>query len=80
MIVGGYTLDLYCDDQEHAGYTLDSGRTMVQTASGETSYLQDRFAGRTKAITYANAKAYGWKFLNAHEVRCPFCVARRKGA
>lgn len=78
MIVGGYTLDLYCDDPKHHGFTLDSGRHLVYLSDGATIDLIDSFVGRTDRECRKQARETGWIFKRDREVVCPFCAKRKE--
>ena len=65
MIVGGYTLHLYCDRDPCGLSPLDS--------PGE-------FSGTTKRVAYREARDAGWKIGRNDTVTCPTCVlAIRRG-
>jgi hypothetical protein len=69
MIVGGYTLHLYCDDPRHPHDTRRGAIVDV----GE-------FHGSTKGVAIRQATDAGWIFYREggeRKVRCPRC--RRKG-
>lgn len=69
MIVSGYTLHLYCDDDGHPWDTTPG----ALTEPGE-------FSGRTGAIAMSEARAVGWRFYREGgemKCRCPECDRRR---
>lgn len=69
MIVGGYTLDLYCDHKDHKPGTISS--------SGE------QFFGETFSQCKRLASRAGWKFSrnkSPAEAYCPACVKKKPRA
>lgn len=67
MIVGCYTLDLYCDDPEHA-------RPIGMLIGAPFQYT-----GRTRTGCVQEAKADGWKLQDrADRAICPACARRRR--
>lgn len=58
MIVGGYTLDVYCQLMKLRPHTYTEG--------------QDSFYASSKKSAYAMARGAGWHFLNK-DVTCPEC-------
>lgn len=71
-VVGGYTLDLYCDNADDAGishYRAESGLYVLHQR------VEDQFAGNTFADTSRQAKTYGWKLSSDRRFAlCPVCV------
>lgn len=65
MIVGCYTMDLYCDASDHKS---------VATRRGGWQYT-----GETAGECKRKAKADGWKFHRDGEVSCPECAKAMKG-
>lgn len=57
MVIGGYTLDLYCDCKACAAIT-----SLTEYRSEATGFRQ--FAGQTNAECMRNAMKRGWKFYN----------------
>lgn len=64
MIVGGYTLDLYCRNHPTSGGSL-------HTSWGEEGVAQ--FTGRSVSGCRGLARRAGWRFV-AGDVLCPACV------
>lgn len=77
MIVGGYTLHLYCDDPAHKGFRGEQA-TYVYTDNG-TVRLQDEFAGHNEQAARRAARQDGWVFRR-DTVFCPECMKRRERA
>jgi hypothetical protein len=74
MIVGGYTLHLYCDHPGHNGWSYE-GKHYVRTEHNpHGEHLQDEFAGNNERDARANARAWGWVFQRERRVICPFCA------
>lgn len=68
MIVGGYSLHLYCDDQQHQQCI-------------ETQFQNHQFAGPTKTEALKEAKAAGWSVYQKADIAiCPHCNKRRFGS
>lgn len=72
MIVGGYTLDLYCDfpdeSWEHRGYSAAPGGGFAQFIHDENG------AGARKM-----ARRAGWKFeRGGMRVICPSCIQKER--
>lgn len=57
MVIGGYTLDLYCDCKACAAITL-----LTEYRSEETGFRQ--FSGQTNGECIRTAKQSGWKFYS----------------
>lgn len=76
MVVGGYTLDLYCDAEDS---WMD--RTMQfnhHYAMGFQGFGTDQFTGETQAECRAQAKKKGWLIeRGGMRAMCPIC--RRAG-
>lgn len=69
MIVGGYTLHLYCDF--HEGDEWDKAHGYPETPAD--------FAGRNEAICFTAARAAGWKVYRLqYKAKCPICVKEKK--
>lgn len=67
-IVGGYTLDLYCDDDNH-NYDY------------EASMSNASFAVYNQKRCYQIARSHGWIIKTKdNKAYCPSCVNRRKKA
>lgn len=67
MIVGGYTLHLYCDGEPCKG-----GPSI--TLEHQYSFQFADFAGHNEADTKQQARKAGWRFSNC-KVYCPACNA-----
>ena len=64
MIVGGYTLDLYCDHPRHAEHSY--------AIKNETH--PDQYTGETGSECRAKARRRGWKLdLREGQAICPYC-------
>lgn len=77
MIVGAYTLDLYCDHPEHNGFILSSGKMLV-LFNGKQVELAHQFVGRTERYCRKQARKAGWVFKRGREVVCPFCTTQTR--
>lgn len=75
MIVSGYTMHLYCDDEKHEGFQSSISGQKVRI-NGKWEQLQDEFAGKTEQDCRKQAKAIGWVFLRGKRVICPICAKR----
>ena len=64
MIVGGYSLDLYCDN-------VEAGRCVSKRS------WQNEFYGQSLAETKRDAKAIGWSF-KGQSCFCPSCTKARR--
>lgn len=66
-VVGGYTLDVYCDhendDHEHSAFW--PGRV-------------DTFYGETKGECMRAARRRGWTIRRDHTATCPICSGKRR--
>ena len=69
MIVGCYTLHLYCDDPTHFARRNDR--------PWRESSLDAEFTGNTETDCKRQARAKGWKF-KADECTCPYCVTANR--
>lgn len=65
MIVGGYSLDLYCDN-------VDTNRCV------KTRAVQNEFFGQSRREVMAAARKVGWSFVDNREAYCPECTKARK--
>lgn len=72
MIVGCYTVHLYCDREGHVGYHYSSGGYAVKTPEGYKD-LQNEFAGENERECLAQARRVGWKITRDRRAICPFC-------
>lgn len=72
MIVGGYTVRLYCDAEKHEGYLSDYG-CRVKVAPREFETVQNEFAGQNERECFAQARRVGWKLTRDRRTICPFC-------
>lgn len=64
MIVGGYTLHLYCDFGEGG-------------ATNAPEHPMGEFSAATMTVCYADARRKGWKIYEAQgKAKCPACVAK----
>ena len=69
MIVGGYSLDLYCENDEISHYLLPSGIYLV----GNTE-VKHQYAGNTFIECARQARKDGWKInTKNHTCICPVC-------
>lgn len=67
MIVGGYSLHLYCDEPTHDRLA--------------TQFQNHEFAGGTKGETHKEARDAGWLLNLKDDVAiCPHCRKQRSGA
>ena len=66
MIVGCYSLDLYCNNQEGRSYEQD----MLLHAHKEFPH---QFVGRTFSACKRQAVKDGWRFSRNGNVYCPKC-------
>lgn len=71
MIIGGYTVHLYCDNEKakHRLRQLD-GAYHMSVAGVEFDY---EFAGRNEAQCLRQAKNTGWRISRDKIVICPVC-------
>ena len=70
MIVGGYTLDLYCDDERHA-YKYGDPKV------GETEC--DTFIASRAGLARRKARDAGWRlYMRDGLAVCPTCARRGK--
>ncbi len=67
MIVGGYTLDLYCDG-DYPGHA--HGWIDIEDVNRGTFPVQ--FVGRSERECKAEARKHGWRLRNS-KVLCPMC-------
>lgn len=68
MIVGGYTLDLYCDDPRHA-----------ERNPSKTTSLDAQFVGEGGGDCRNQARRKGWHLdLFKWTATCPACVKENK--
>lgn len=74
MIVGGYTMHLYC---RNAGKSAD-GPATFDLRHHET-ILNGEFCGRTFSECRRAAIAAGWRFGRDKDVTCPTCVQYGSG-
>jgi 7-cyano-7-deazaguanine synthase in queuosine biosynthesis len=68
MIIGGYTLHLYCDDVDCMTSTIAVGDA-------------NEFAGRNQKLAMEAALANGWQFYTTDSglacARCPACTRKQ---
>lgn len=64
MIIGGYSLHLYCDN-------VDTCRCLAKRS------YQNEFHGRNITETAREARKVGWE-LTLEEAYCPACAAERR--
>jgi len=76
MIVGCYTLDLYCDKKERHT-TLDGGRYYLKVDNREWIYLSNQFTGETYGSCLKQARKEGW-IVNRNKDKC-LCKYCKKG-
>lgn len=64
MIVGGYSLDLYCDNEE--------------TKNHPYNYFPHQYAGNTRGECFRDARKDGW-ILNYYKNKaiCPLCSGKK---
>lgn len=75
MIVGGYTLDLYCDVPGCKAGNLGGHREYFAGFSPGAA----QFYGEERVIAEHHARAAGWKFSRREgTARCPSCKGKRR--
>lgn len=68
MIVGCYSMDLYCDTNHSQG-----------ASSREYGLAQrDQYTGRTEGACKKEARKDGWLFRRNGKVYCPACVKEKR--
>lgn len=82
VIVGCYTLDLYCQHRWPEGCTFDERHYHYEPGAG--ALPDGQFTGRTYAECKRNALARGWKFHRRTgegdvDVTCPVCAKHGPG-
>lgn len=71
MIVGCYTIDLYCDGGGD-GYNCPNGREFESIRCGSSCY--DSYAGTNERDCLAQARKMGWTFKeNNTKAFCRYC-------
>ena len=74
MIVGAYTVDLYCDDPKHGEQaTFSSGVIHVRVSDTNWAPLSNQFSAQTERECLRQARQAGWIFKRNREVICPLC-------
>jgi hypothetical protein len=68
MIVGGYTLDLYCDKKENHTILESSGYYLRQEI-GDYIYIGNQFVGETYGECVKEARGAGW-LVNRSKNKC----------
>ena len=71
MIVGGYTLDLYCRDSAASKVTEGPDPHAYRTGF-------EQFYGRTYSECKRQAVKAGWRFDKDDDVTCPWCLKKKK--
>jgi hypothetical protein len=71
MIVGCYTVHLYCDSETHEGYLSEFGYS-VKTPDGYKR-VPHEFAGKNEAECLRQARDMGWRITRDRQTFCPFC-------
>lgn len=71
MIVGCYTLHLYCEAEAHDGYMSDYGYH-VKT-SGKYKTVTHEFSGRNERECLQQARKIGWRITKDRRAFCPYC-------
>lgn len=78
MIVGGYTINLYCDHPKHGKQTTFSDGTVhVEVSAAQWVYLCIEFVGHSERECKQQARESGWVFKRGRKVICPFCSKKR---
>ena len=72
MIVGCYSVHLYCDGEGHEGFLID-GAYMVKSPDGEYVGVAHEFAGKNERECLRQAREVGWRITRDRETFCPFC-------
>jgi hypothetical protein len=76
MLVGCFTLDLYCDDPRHtqasvAGMTQEQYQTYMSNSPGQ-------FTGERRSDCYREARRCGWVIKPlSHKAYCPLHNGKR---
>ena len=78
MIVGCYTVNLYCDDEGHEGFIGSTGSYYVKVGIFHDE-VKHEFAGQNERECFAQARRIGWEFTRDRRVICPFCQKRATG-
>ncbi len=73
MIVGGYTVHLYCDAEGHEGYMLENGSYMVKGTDGTYARVANEFVGRSERQCLIQARDLGWRITRDKRAICPIC-------
>jgi hypothetical protein len=75
MIVGAYSLDLYCDNDAEPTHHKIGGRLYVGTGQyPDLKELNDQYIGETFLECAKQARADGWKVDRKNDIcLCPFC-------
>jgi hypothetical protein len=73
MIVGCYTLDLYCDRDNPDGYTI------ADIPEHGFREFPHQFTGHTEGVCMRDAKRRGWRFQDG-KAYCPRCAVTLKMA
>lgn len=68
MIVGCYTLDLYCDQPHN-----------INDYNGISGVAAANFQGSTRMDCIRQARKSGWIFHNNGLISCPACAKSHKG-
>jgi hypothetical protein len=71
VIVGGYSLHLYCR------YDASSTGRDAGTVQHPYDYFPHQYAGKTEADCMTQARQDGWVFNRDHDVTCPLCARKR---
>lgn len=66
MYAGCYTLDIYCDHQNHPQYPKRG------------KWHNTQYTGETKAECIRKARKDGWIFHKDRTQTCPECAVKRK--
>lgn len=68
MIVGGYTLDLYCRNGR-----VSEGKGCKHPGERGMEAAVGQFTGQTEREARKAARAAGWRF-SIDDVTCPYCM------
>lgn len=73
MIVGCYSVDLYCDNEDR------TGDKRCKRRNGPLRYGSDQYTGETEGECLRQARKEGWKFTRdrPRKAYCPACSGKR---
>jgi hypothetical protein len=78
MIVGGYTLDLYCDNDDRDDHHFTGGEFWVGENWSNKLTISHQFVGETFAQAARKARRDGW-IVNRSKNKCLCPACSRKG-